>query len=74
MEIGLTAQAAAIQAIRAASTRLRGEAGVIAIDGSGRVAAVHNTPLMPWAVSDVRMKKPSAHPHGRIGAPLHIHG
>jgi beta-aspartyl-peptidase (threonine type) len=74
MESGLTAKAAAIQAVRAASTRLRGEAGVIAIDRSGRVAAVHNTPLMPWAISDVRMKKPSVHPHGRIIAPVRIHG
>ncbi len=70
MENGLTAQAAAIQAVRAASTRLRGEAGVIAIDRSGRVAAVHNTPLMPWAFSDVQMKKLFAHPHGRIVAPV----
>lgn len=70
MENGLTAQAAAIQAVRAASVRLRGDAGVIAIDCNGHVAAVHNTPWMPWAFSNTQMNKVKAHPHGRIIAPV----
>jgi beta-aspartyl-peptidase (threonine type) len=70
MENGLTAQAAAIQAVKAASQRLKGEAGVIAIDRNGRVAAVHNTPCMPWAFSNTQMNRAKAHPHGRIIAPV----
>lgn len=70
MEGGLTAQAAAVQAIVAASERLRSEAGVIAIDRVGRVAAVHNTPLMPWALSNGRVRKPRVWAHGRIVAPV----
>jgi len=70
MERGLTPQAAAIRAINTASMRLKGEAGVIAIDRLARIAAIHNTPLMPWAFSDTKMKNPITHPHGRIVAPL----
>lgn len=72
MENGSTPQAAAIRAVREASIRLKGEAGVIAIDRLGQIAAVHNTPLMPWAFSNTKMKKPVAHPHGRIVAPVRI--
>jgi beta-aspartyl-peptidase (threonine type) len=72
MEDGLTAQAAAVRAVELASKRLRGEAGVIAIDRLGRVAAVHNTPLMPWAFSNTLMKKPRTHQHGKIVAPVRI--
>jgi len=70
MENGLTAQAAASQAVKTASTRLRGDAGVIAIDRNGRMAAVHNTPHMPWAFSNTGMSKPKARAHGRIVAPV----
>jgi beta-aspartyl-peptidase (threonine type) len=70
MESGLTAQAAAVRAVETASKRLRGEAGVIAIDCNGRVAAVHNTPLMPWAFSTTRMNRPKTHPYGKIVAPV----
>ncbi len=70
MENGATAQAASVQAVKTASNRLRGEAGVIAIDCNGRIAAVHNTPLMPWAFSDTRMKEPKTHQHGKIVAPV----
>jgi beta-aspartyl-peptidase (threonine type) len=70
MEYGATAQAASVQAVGIASNRLKGEAGVIAIDRNGRIAAVHNTQLMPWAFSHTRMKKPTTHPHGRIVAPV----
>ncbi len=70
MENGMTPQAAASRAVRQASTRLKGDAGVIAIDRFGRIAAVQNTPFMPWAFSDVKMKKPETHPHGTIVAPV----
>jgi isoaspartyl peptidase/L-asparaginase-like protein (Ntn-hydrolase superfamily) len=72
MESGLTAHAAAIRAVEAASRRLRGEAGIIAIDRVGHVAAVHNTPLMPWAFSDARMKNPRARKNGKIVFPVRI--
>ena len=70
MEDGLTAQAAAMRAIEKASKRLRGEAGIIAVDRIGRVAAVHNTPLMPWAFSSTRMNKPRTQQHGKIVYPV----
>jgi beta-aspartyl-peptidase (threonine type) len=70
MESGLTAQSAAVQAVEKASLRLRGEAGVIAMDRMGHIAAVHNTPLMPWSYSNTRMNKPRTHQHGRIVAPV----
>jgi beta-aspartyl-peptidase (threonine type) len=70
MQKGSSAQAASTFAITDASRRLRGEAGVIAIDRAGRVAAVHNTPLMPWALATSRMSKPRSWPHGRIVAPV----
>ncbi|HXZ98135.1 MAG TPA: isoaspartyl peptidase/L-asparaginase [Candidatus Acidoferrum sp.] len=70
MENGLTAQAAATHAVRTASRRLRGAAGVIAIDLNGHIAAVHNTPRMPWAFSNTRMSHAKAHAHGKIVAPV----
>lgn len=68
MERGLTARMAAIRAVKSASYRLKGEAGVIAIDKAGRFTSVHNTPCMPWATADTRMSKPRALPHGEIVA------
>jgi len=70
METGLTAQAATICAVRLASERLKGDAGVIAIDRNGRISAAHNTPWMPWAFSNTQMNKARAHPRGRIIAPV----
>jgi len=70
MERGLPAPKAATMGIQDASRRLRGDAGIIAIDRKGRIAAVHNTPLMPWAYSTTKMKKAQVSPHGKIVAPL----
>lgn len=71
MERGLPATRAAEFAVRTASKRLKGDAGVIAIDRHGQVAAVHNTPFMPWAFSTAEMKGPKASSRGKIVAPLH---
>lgn len=68
MEKGLTARSAAQEAVKSASGRLKGEAGVIAIDKAGRIASVHNTPCMPWAKSDTRARRPKAWQHGEIVA------
>jgi len=70
MENGTPAVRAAILCVRDASERLKGDAGIIAIDPKWRIAAVHNTPLMPWAYSTTKMKKPYVKPHGRIVARL----
>lgn len=70
MESGLSAPAASERSIRIASERLKGEVGVIAIDRAGRMAAVHNTPCMPWAFSTPRIRNPKAWSHGRIVAPV----
>jgi beta-aspartyl-peptidase (threonine type) len=70
MESGLTAHAAAMRAVEAASRRLRGKAGIIAIDRVGHVAVVHNTPLMPWAFSEAKMTKPRARKSGKIVFPV----
>jgi beta-aspartyl-peptidase (threonine type) len=70
MEGSLTAQSAAVLAVEKASTRLRGEAGVIAVDRMGRIAAVQNTPLMPWSFSSTRMNRPHTHVHGKVVAPV----
>lgn len=70
MERGLSAPRAAAIGVQDASRRLKGNAGVIAIDRKGRIAAVHNTPLMPWAYSTTRMRKSQASLHGKIVAPL----
>jgi beta-aspartyl-peptidase (threonine type) len=71
MERGLPATRAAELAVRTASKRLKGDAGVIAIDRHGQVAAVHNTPFMPWAFSTVEMESPKASSRGKMVAPLH---
>jgi len=68
MESGAQARTAAVEAVRLASKRLRGEAGVIAIDKKGSIASVHNTPCMPWATANTRSRKPKARPHGEIVA------
>lgn len=65
MEEGISAKRAAEVAIMAASKRLKGEAGVIAIDVHGRIAAVHNTPYLPWAFWASGMRSPKAASHGR---------
>ncbi len=70
MERGLTATKAAELAVKMASKRLRGEAGVIAIDRHGRLAAVHNTTYMPWAFSTTEMRAPKAASRGKIIARL----
>lgn len=70
MERGLAANRAASAAVRGASERLRGEAGAIAIDRRGRIAAVHNTPYMPWAYSIAKSRKVGAFRKGRILAPV----
>lgn len=70
MEQGLPATRAAELAVRAATTRLNGQAGVIAIDRKGRVAAIHNSPYMPWAFSTTRMRVPMARTRAKIIAPL----
>jgi beta-aspartyl-peptidase (threonine type) len=68
MERGFTARMAAKRAVKLASRRLRGEAGVIAIDKAGRIASVHNTSCMPWATCDTRGRRPRAWAHGEIVA------
>jgi beta-aspartyl-peptidase (threonine type) len=70
MERGLSAPRAAAVGVQDASKRLMGNAGVIAIDRIGRIAAVHNTPMMPWAYSTAKMRKPQASLHGKIVARL----
>jgi beta-aspartyl-peptidase (threonine type) len=66
MEGGLSATRAAERSVKMASKRLRGEAGVIAIDRHGQIAAVHNTPYMPWAYWANGMRTPEAASHGKI--------
>ncbi len=70
MERGLSAKKAAELAVSTASKRLKGEAGVIAIDPRGRFAAVHNTPYLPWAFSTTKMRSPRAASRGKIVARL----
>ncbi len=71
MERGVSANRAAELAVKTASKRLKGDAGVIAIDRNGRLAAVHNTPYMPWAFSTTKMRNPNANSRGKIVARLH---
>lgn len=71
MERGLPAPRAAELAVRTASKRLKGDAGVIAIDRHGQLAAVHNTPYMPWAFWATGMRAPKAASRGKIVARLH---
>jgi len=66
MENGFSATKAAETCVRTASERLRGHAGIIAIDRKGRIAAVHNTAYMPWAYSTPSMDVPKASFRGRI--------
>jgi len=70
MENETPALRAAILCVRDASKRLGGDAGIIAIDSKCRIAAVHNTPLMPWSYSTTKMKKPYVKSHGRVVARL----
>ena len=70
MERGVSAPGAAISAVKMASKRLNGHAGVIAIDRKRRIAAVHNTVFMPWAYWFTSMKHPKARARGRIVARL----
>jgi beta-aspartyl-peptidase (threonine type) len=70
MENGATASKAAEGAVRTASKRLKGEMGIIAIDRRGRLAAVHNTPYMPWSFWETGMRAPTAASRGRIVARL----
>ena len=70
MEKGLSASRAAELSVRAASKRLKGEAGVIVIDRHGRLAAVHNTPYMPWAFWTTGMRAPRAASRGKMVARL----
>jgi len=70
MERGATARLASIATVKSASIRLRGGAGVIAIDKSGRIASVHNTPAMLWAVADTRTCKPNARARGLFVASI----
>ena len=70
MESGLTAARASAVAVSLATRLLRGHAGVITIDRRGRIAAVHNTKLMPWAYSTTRSRLSKKFPRGKIIAPL----
>ena len=70
MENGSSALRAATLGVTDASRRLCGDAGIIAIDSKSRIAAVHNTPLMPWAYCTVKMKNAHASAKGKIVAPL----
>jgi beta-aspartyl-peptidase (threonine type) len=71
MEQGMTAEQAAKKAVRSASQRLNGPAGVIAIDRKGRVAAIHNTPYMPWALACTNSDEQIAKARGKIVAALY---
>ena len=70
MEQGRSAGEAAALAVTKATKRLKGSGGVIAIDRKGRLAKVHNSPFMPWAISTTKMQKPMYASRGRIVAPL----
>ena len=70
MEGGLSASRAAELAVKTASKRLGGDAGVIAIDRQGQLAAVHNTPYLPWSFWATGMGPPRTASRGKIVAPL----
>lgn len=70
MRKGLSATKACTTAVTLATKSLGGQAGVIAIDRHGRVAAVHNTPFMPCAYSTSKMRIPKVRSRGMIVAPL----
>lgn len=70
MEQGLSSMRASEMAVRTASERLKGDAGVIAIDRRGRIAAVHNTPYMPWGFSTTDMREARISSRGKMVARL----
>jgi beta-aspartyl-peptidase (threonine type) len=70
MKQGFTALEASIQGVTTASKRLKGDAGIIAIDTRGRVAAVQNCPYMPYAVSTAKQRKPKVSLRGKTVAQL----
>jgi beta-aspartyl-peptidase (threonine type) len=70
METGMSASKAAEKCVRMASSRLHGRAGIIAIDRSGRIAAVHNTAYMPWAYASASTQSPRAYERGKTVARL----
>lgn len=70
MEGGMSASKAAEKCVRMASNRLRGHAGIIAIDRWGGMAAVHNTAYMPWAYASESMRSPIVHVRGKRVARL----
>ena len=70
MENGMPAPKAAVKCVRLASSRLRGHAGVIALDRRGRIAAVHNTAYMPWAFAVDSVQSLRAYDRGRRVARL----
>lgn len=70
MQRGMAASRAAELVVRSASKRLSGDAGVIAIDQRGRLAAVHNSRYLPWAFWATGMRTPKAAPRGKVVAPL----
>jgi beta-aspartyl-peptidase (threonine type) len=65
MEKGSSAAKAGAACVTMASTRLQGNAGMIAIDRKLRIAAVHNTSFMPWAFGTDRSRTPRAYTHGK---------
>jgi len=65
MENGSSASKAAERCVRMATSRLHGNAGVIAIDRVGRIAAVHNTAYMPWAYATSSMTRPKSYSRGK---------
>lgn len=70
MEGGIPASRAAELAVKTASKRLKGDLGVVAIDRHGKLAAVHNTPYMPWSYWVTGMRTPRTASRGRIVARL----
>ena len=64
MEQGMSAPEASLRAIKSATRRLNGQAGVISIDKRGRTAAVHNSKFMPWAYCTVKMQSAKGYVKG----------
>ena len=71
MENGMPAPKAAVKCVRLASRRLKGHAGIIALDRRGRIAAVHNTAYMPWAFAVDSIQSLRAYDRGKRVARLH---
>jgi len=71
MENGMSASRAAEVAVETASKRLKGDAGIIAIDRRGKHAAVHNTPYLPWSFWETGMRAPKTASRGRMVARFH---